>query len=41
MLDSVTKAKKKSYHQTLLEKWKYEQEKIKKENLIDEDLIKS
>ena len=41
MLDSVIKAKKKYYVQTRLEKWKYEQEKIKMENLIDGDLEKS
>ena len=36
MLDSVIKAKKKYYPQTLLEECKYEQEKIKMENLIDD-----
>ena len=41
MLDSVIKAKKKYYFQTLLEEWKYEQEKIKMESLIDDDLEKS
>ena len=41
MLDSVIKAKKKYYTQTLLEECKYEQEKIKMENLIDDDLEKS
>ena len=41
MLDSVTKAKKKYYPQTLLEECKYEHEKIKMENLIDDDLEKS
>ena len=41
MLDSVIKAKKKYYPQTLLEECKYEQEKIKMENLIDNDLEKS
>ena len=41
MLDSVIKAKKKYYPQTLLEECKYEQEKIKMENLIDDDLVKS
>ena len=41
MLDSIIKAKKKYYPQTLLEKCKYEQEKIEIENLIDEDLEKS
>ena len=40
MLDSVIKAKKKYYLQALLEKCKHEQEKIKMENLIDEDLEK-
>ena len=38
MLDSVIKAKKKYYPQTLLEECKYEQEKIKMENLIGDDL---
>ena len=38
MLDSVIKAKKKYYPQTLLEECKYEQEKIKMENFIDDDL---
>ena len=38
MLDSVTKAKKKYYPQTLSEECKYEQEKINMENLIDDDL---
>ena len=33
--------KKKYYPQTLLEECKYEQEKIKMENLIDDDLEKS
>ena len=32
------KAKKKYYPQTLLEECKYEREKIKMENLIDDDL---
>ena len=40
MLDSVIKAKKKYYPQTLLEECKYEQERIKIENLIDDDLEK-
>ena len=40
MLDSVIKAKKKYYLQTLLEKCKYEQEKIKMENFINDDLEK-
>ena len=39
MLDSVIRAKKK-YPETLLEECKYEQEKIKVENLIDNDLEK-
>ena len=41
MLDSVIKAKKKYYPQTLLEECKYEQHKIKMENLIDDDLEKN
>ena len=41
MLDSVIKAKKKYYPQTLLEECKYEQENIKVENLTDDDLEKS
>ena len=41
MLDSVIKANKKYYPQTLLEECKYVQEKIKTENLIDDDLEKS
>ena len=41
MLDSVIEAKKKYYPQTLLEECKYEQEKIKMDNLIDDDLEKS
>ena len=41
MLDSVAKAKKKYYPQTLLEECKYEPKKIKMENLIDDDLEKS
>ena len=41
ILDSVIKAKKKYYPQTLLEECKYEQENIKMENLIDDDLEKS
>ena len=40
MLDSVIKAKKKYYPQTLLEECKYERHKIKMENLIDDDLEK-
>ena len=41
MIDSVIKANKKYYFQTLLEEYKYVQEKIKTENYIDEDLEKS
>ena len=41
MLDSVIKANKKYYLQTLLEECKYEQEKIRMENLIDDDLEKN
>ena len=41
MLDSVIKANKKYYPQTLLEECKYPQEKIKIENLIDDDFEKS
>ena len=41
MIDSVIKANKKYYPQTLLEEWKYTQEKIKTDNYIDEDLEKS
>ena len=41
LMDSVVKAKKKCYPQTLLEECKYEQEKIKIDNLIDDDLGKS
>ena len=40
-LDSVIKAKKKYYPQILLEECKYDKEKIKVENLIDDDLEKS
>ena len=40
-LYSVIKAKKQCYPQTVLEESKYEQEKIKMENLIDDDLEKS
>ena len=40
MLDSVIKANEKYYPQTLLEECKYVQEKIKIENLIDDDLEK-
>ena len=38
MLDSVIKANKKYYPQTLLEEFKYTQEKIKIENYINKDL---
>ena len=38
MIDSVIKASKKYYPQTLLEEFKYTQEKIKIENYINEDL---
>ena len=41
MVDSVIKANKKYYPQTLLEECNYEQERIKIENLIDDDLEKS
>ena len=41
MLDSVIKANKKYCPQTLLEECKYEQKKIKIENLIDDDLEKT
>ena len=41
MLDSVIKAKKKYYPQTLLEECRCGQKKIKIENLIDDDLEKS
>ena len=41
MLLSVFEAKKKYYSQTLLEECKYEKERIKIENLIDDDLEKS
>ena len=40
-LDSVVKAKKKYYLQTLLEECKYELKKIKMESLIDDELEKS
>ena len=40
MLDSVIKANKKYFLQTLSEECKYEQEKIKMENLIDDDSAK-
>ena len=41
MLDSVIKAKKKYYLQILLEEWKYEQNRIKTEHFVDDDLEKS
>ena len=41
MIDSVIKANKKYYPQTVLEECKYVQEKIKLENHIDENLEKS
>ena len=41
MLDSAIKTKKKYYPQTLLEECKYQQEKVRTENLIDHDLEKS
>ena len=41
LLDSVIRANKKYYSQTLLEECKYVQEKIKMENLIDDDLEKT
>ena len=41
MLDSIIKAKKKYYPQTILEECKYEQKRIKIENRIDDDLEKS
>ena len=41
MLDSVIKANKKRYPQTLLEECKYTQEKIKTKNYIDDDDLKS
>ena len=41
MLDSVIKANKKYYPQTLLEECKYVQEKIKTENRPDYNLEKS
>ena len=40
MLDSVIKAKKKYYTQTLLQECKYEPKNIEMENLIDDDLEK-
>ena len=41
MVDFVVKAKKKYYPQTLLVECKYEQKKVKIENLFDNDLEKS
>ena len=41
MTDSVIKANKNYYLQTLLEEGKYVQEKIKTENYIDKELEKS
>ena len=41
MLDSVIKANKKYYPQTLLEECKYVQKKIKMENHINDNLEKS
>ena len=41
MLDSVIRANKKYCPQTLLEQCKYAQERIKMENLLDDDLEKS
>ena len=41
MLDSVIKAKKEYYPQTLLEECKYEPRKIKMKSLTDDDLEKS
>ena len=41
MIDSVIKANKKYYPQTLLEECKYVQEKIKIENYINKDLENS
>ena len=41
ILYSVIKPKKRYYPQALLEECKYEQVKIKMENLIDDDLEKS
>ena len=38
MLDSVIRANKKYYPQTLLEECKYETEKNKMENLVNDDL---
>ena len=41
MIDSVIKGNKKYYSQTLLEEWKYVQEKIKIENYINKFLENS
>ena len=41
MLESVIKANKKYYPQTLLEECKYKQKRIKIEKLIDDELEKS
>ena len=41
MLDSVIKAKRKYYPETLFKECKYEQKSIKIESLIDDDLEKS
>ena len=41
MIDSVIKANRKYYTQTILEECKYIQEEIKTENDIDEDLEES
>ena len=41
IIDSVIKASKKYYSQTLLEEWKDVQEKIKTENYINEELEES
>ena len=41
MLDSVIKTKKQYYSQKLLEECKYEQEKVKMEKLIYDDLEKT
>ena len=41
MIDSVIKGNKKYYSQTLLEEWKYVQEKIKIENYINKVLENS
>ena len=41
ILDSVTKANKKYYPQTLLEECKYAQEQVKTGNHINDDLEKS